>query len=145
MSRSVKSAAAVLAMAVVCLAAGSSSGVEESPAAGKAAEIERGRYIAMSLAMCVQCHTPRDEQGNLLPGHLFEGAAIPVRSPFPNDKWALRAPGIAGLTAYTDAEAMRLFTEGIARDGRPPQPPMPPFRMRPDDARAVISFLRSLR
>jgi mono/diheme cytochrome c family protein len=145
MSRSVMSFAAALAMLAVCLAAGASSAVEQAPAPRKTAEIERGRYIAMNLAMCVQCHTPRDEQGDLRRDHLFEGAPIPVKSPFPNEKWALRAPGIAGLTAYTDAEAMRLFTEGIARDGRPPLRPMPPFRMTPDDARAVIAFLRSLR
>src|SRR5262250_32718 len=30
--------------------------------------IERGRYLANDVAMCVQCHSPRDENGALIEG-----------------------------------------------------------------------------
>jgi mono/diheme cytochrome c family protein len=106
--------------------------------------IERGRYITHDLAMCVQCHSPRDEAGRLIPGQEFHGAPVPVVNTIRGMEWALRAPNIAGLVGFTDEQEMQLLTRGQA-EGRPvPKPPMPPFRMSPEDARAVIAYLRTL-
>jgi hypothetical protein len=59
--------------------------------------------------------------------------------------WAIKAPAIAGLTGYTEEQAMRLLMEGVTDKGRAPSPPMPPFRMNRADAEAVVVYLRSLR
>ena len=106
--------------------------------------VSRGRYIAQHVAMCVQCHSPRDPAGNLVTARLFHGAPIPVRSPFAAQDWALRAPHIAGLPGYTQEQAVRLLTEGVTASGGTPRPPMPPFRMQREDAEAVAAFLKSL-
>lgn len=106
---------------------------------------EHGRYLVEHVAMCVQCHTPRDERGELLVGQLFEGAAIPLESPFPDERWAFRAPALAGLPGLSDEELVRLLTSGVGHDGTRPAPPMPPFRLHEPDARAIASYLRSLR
>lgn len=112
---------------------------------GSTGDAEHGRYIVHELAMCVECHSPRDEKGNLLQSHLFEGGAVPVRPPWPDD-WALVAPRIAGLPGHDDAQATRLLTGGaIARDGRQLRPPMPRFHMTKQDAADVIAYLRSLK
>ena len=69
---------------------------------------------------------------------------MPVRPPGPGD-WALRPPRIKGRPGYTDELAIRLLTQGaIGRDGQQLRPPMPRFRMTPQDAADVIAFLRSL-
>ena len=108
-------------------------------------DVARGRYITHDLAMCIQCHSPRDGAGNIIQGRIFRGAPFPVDSPYPDTRpFALQAPNIAGLTGYTDDEAFRLLTQGIAKRGLPPMAPMPPFRMNEEDARAVIAYLRSL-
>ena len=107
--------------------------------------IERGRYLVHDVAMCVQCHSPRDENGNLLEGALLTGAPMPVRSPFPGRDWAMRTPNLRGMMFLSDEQALHLLCDGIAHTGRPPDPPMPPFRMTRDDASAVIAYLRSLR
>ena len=105
----------------------------------------RGKYFVDQVAMCVQCHTPRDESGRLLRGKYLKGAPVPVNSPpFPNMKWALRAPAIAGLPGYTAEQGVRLLTEGITADGRRPDPPMPPFRFSHADAEAIVAYLKSL-
>ncbi len=105
---------------------------------------ERGRYLAEHVAMCVECHSPRDGQGNVIESERYLGGAIPFAPPWPND-WAIRAPRNKGLTGYTDEQAMRLLTQGaIGRDGVVLRPPMPRFRMTPEDATDVIAFLRTV-
>jgi mono/diheme cytochrome c family protein len=106
----------------------------------------RGKYIVEHVAMCVECHTPRNEQGELLTSQYLEGAPIPVNPPpYPNMKWAVEAPGIAGLVGYTKQQGIKLLTEGITSDGRIPNPPMPPFRLTRADAEAVVDYLKSLK
>src|SRR4029078_480743 len=100
--------------------------------------------LAEHVAMCIECHSGRDAQGNILQDELFFGGPIPFAPPWPND-WAPRAPRNRGRPGYTDEEALRLLTEGaIGRDGKQLRPPMPRFRMTPQDASDVIAFLRSL-
>lgn len=95
--------------------------------------------------MCGECHTPRDQNGDLDRERWLQGAPIPVAAPAFAPGWAIEAPRIAGLGTYTDAEAMRLLTEGIGRKGRPLRPPMPRFLLTPEDAAAVLVYLRGLR
>jgi hypothetical protein len=58
--------------------------------------IAHGRYLAERVAMCVECHSGRDAQGNIIDSELFLGGPIPVAPPWPND-WANRAPRNRGL------------------------------------------------
>jgi hypothetical protein len=114
-------------------------------AAGPERDVSRGGYLVNRVAMCVQCHSPRDASGELDATRLFKGAPIPVRSPFPGQIWAFSAPAISGLPGWSDADAMRLLTIGRRPNGYAPKPPMPPFRLSYADAEAVIAFFRSLR
>jgi mono/diheme cytochrome c family protein len=108
--------------------------------------IGRGKYIVEYVALCVECHTPRDENGILKPSEYLKGAPIPVKSPpYPQMKWALKAPAIAGLPGYTEEESIRLLTDGLTRDRRKPDPPMPQYRLNRADAEAVVAYLKSLR
>src|SRR5277367_5503986 len=78
----------VIAGAVVVLAAAFSSSLlmsREKPAAAaqKAAaqapaqsNVERGRYLVEDVAMCEECHTPRDANGNLDESRRLQGAQI---------------------------------------------------------------------
>ena len=117
----------------------------QSPSQEIHGSIEHGRYLVHDVAMCPQCHSPRDEGGNLIDSKLFEGGPIPVRPPWPND-WAILAPRNKGLPGYDDAMAMRLLTQGaIGRDGKQLRPPMPRFHMSRQDAADVIAYMRSLR
>ena len=103
-----------------------------------------GRYLAEHVAMCVECHSERDAAGTIIPGRKYMGGPIPTRPGWAQE-WADRAPRNAGLPGYDDAAALRLLTQGaIARDGRQLMPPMPRFRMTPEDAADVIAFLRSI-
>ena len=107
--------------------------------------IERGKYITHSVAMCVQCHTPRKPDGELILSEQFHGAPLPIHSPYPNSQWAFQAPHIAGLPGYTQEEAIRFLMTGITTKGVPPKSPMPPFRMSREDAEAVVAYLKSIK
>jgi mono/diheme cytochrome c family protein len=110
----------------------------------KPAAIERGRYLVHQVAMCVQCHSPRDERGQLVKLGLLEGGTIPMEPPFRDRPWAFEAPKLAGLPGWEPQEVVHLLVTGTRRNGRSPRPPMPPFRMTEEDARAIVAYLESL-
>ena len=110
-----------------------------------AEQIQRGKYLVLHVAMCVQCHTPRDQQGRLDETRLLQGAPMPVPPPpFPSFAWAFRAPALAGLPGLTAKDTISLLQMGKRLDGTSPNPPMPPFRFTPEDATAVVAYLESL-
>jgi mono/diheme cytochrome c family protein len=143
--RAWRSAAAALAtLGTLAAAPFARVAVGLEPAAPAAALIERGEYLTQNVAMCVQCHTPRNADGDLDRTQLFRGAAIPLASPFRRREWATKAPAIAGLLGFTDEEAITLLMTGHRPTGEVPRPPMPPFRMTREDAAAVVAYLKSL-
>ena len=105
--------------------------------------VDRGRYFVHRVAMCVMCHSPRTDEGELIEQELLTGGAIPLEGPY-EEEWAFQAPHLAGLPGYSREALVRLLTEGVGRDGEPPRPPMPPFRMKQADAEAVAYYLGSL-
>jgi hypothetical protein len=143
----------ILALAVVIAAtlismpwssaAGASTPTTNAAAAAPAqGNADHGRYIVTHVAMCIECHSPRDDEGNILAGHEFLGASLPFTPP---SGWAQRVPRNRGLLGYDDELAMRLLTQGaIGRHGEQLKLPMPRFRMTQADAADVIAFMRSL-
>jgi hypothetical protein len=93
----------VYGVAAAVLASASSLSTHRSH---ETSSMEYGRHIVESVAICIQCHSPRDQDGRLIEGRAQMGAAIPLASPFRRTAWALRAPRIAGLPGYTRAEGV---------------------------------------
>jgi Cytochrome c len=133
--------AIVYGVAAAVLASASSLSTHRSH---QTPSMQYGQHIVESVAMCIQCHSPRDQDGKLIEGRTLMGAAIPFTSPFRKTEWALRAPRIAGLPGHSRAEGVRLLMLGIGRAGSPLQRPMPPFRMDEHEAGAVVDYLMSL-
>jgi mono/diheme cytochrome c family protein len=106
--------------------------------------VERGRYIVEDVAMCEECHTPRDDNGNLDESRKLEGAPIWIQPVHPTTQWANRAPGLAGFVGFTDAQGEDVLERGIGPNGLAIQPPMHIYHMNQADAQAVIAYLRSL-
>lgn len=106
--------------------------------------IDRGKYIVEGVAMCERCHTRRDENGVAEKEKWLMGGPTQTRPTYPSPYWTQREPRLAGSPPGTDAEFITLLTTGISRTGKPPNPPMPPFRMTRGDAEAVLAYLKSL-
>lgn len=105
---------------------------------------DRGKYIVEDIAICGQCHTPRDSDGAPDRSRWLEGAPVWLKSAEPVENWPLQAPRIAGALPGTDAEMVTLLTTGIWRGGYL-RPPMPQFRMSQQDAAAVVAYLKAVK
>ncbi|MFZ0477902.1 MAG: c-type cytochrome [Terriglobales bacterium] len=106
-------------------------------------DLARGKYLVEDVAMCGQCHTPRDMNGKLDRSRWLEGAAVPWMPAQSQAKWPLLAPRIGGTPPASDVDMVKLLTTGIWTDGKPLDFPMMPFRMSEADARAVIAYLKT--
>lgn len=110
-----------------------------------AGDAAHGQYLVERVIFCVECHSPRDGEGDIITAEAYMGGPIPFRPPWPND-WALRAPRNRGLPGYTPELGLRLFMMGaVDREGNQLRPPMPRFRMSPQDAADVVAYMSSLK
>ena len=119
-------------------------------AAGGTAEaadraVARGRYLVEGIGMCGDCHTPRGPTGEPVVDQALMGAPIGFK-PLVEMPWAATAPRLAGLPeGYTATQLVTFLTTGQTAGGKPPRPPMPPYRFNKADAAAVAAYLKSLR
>jgi mono/diheme cytochrome c family protein len=116
----------------------------QTPAAADA-RIERGKYLVERVALCADCHTERDWKGKQDRDRWLQGARLDFK-PAKIMPWAAVAPPIAGLpTLATDEQAVKYFQTGLNPADKRSSPPMPQYRLEPDDAAAVVAYLRSLK
>ncbi|HRE43856.1 MAG TPA: c-type cytochrome [Terricaulis sp.] len=114
---------------------------EPAPLAG-AALVARGEYLTR-LAGCHDCHTPMTPQGPDMTQAL-QGATL-VFTPTIEMPWAPIAPPLAGVPGHYTQEQLQSFLQtGVRPDGSRALPPMPPFAMHEEDARAVVAYIASL-
>ena len=113
--------------------------------------IERGEYLALHVAACVDCHSTRDWNylsGPLKPGTEGKGGEeFSAKYGFPGDFFA-RNITPAGIGSWTDGEVYRAITCGVSKNGEPFFPVMPYAnygKMDPEDVKAIIAYLRTLK
>jgi mono/diheme cytochrome c family protein len=132
------------ALAVLTLCAAMHAQQSKKGSAAPSTDVARGKYLVEDVAMCVQCHTPRNGDGTLDRTRLLQGAPV-IWAPANGDpNWPLTAPRIGGNPPASDADMIKLLTTGIWITGQPLRLPMMPFRMSEADARAVIDYLKSV-
>lgn len=112
--------------------------------------IERGRYLAWSVSVCMDCHSMRDWtkfSGPIMPGTTGKGGERFDQS--------VGLPGVfysknitpQGIKRYTDGELVRVITTGVSKEGKAMFPIMPyPYygRMDKEDIYSIIAYLRTL-
>jgi mono/diheme cytochrome c family protein len=136
-------AAAVVTVAAIVLFTRASRAETPQGAREHDALVARGDYLTHHVAMCVQCHSPRDARGDIIVSEEFRGAPVLVQAPFWHPQWASQEPAIAGLPGLTDEQVIALLTTGQAPGREPPRRPMPPFRLHREDAEAIVAYLRT--
>ena len=117
-----------------------------SPAAAQVDLLKRGDYLVNRVALCGECHSPRGDHGRFVVGQELTGSPFRGAPLHPIPNWAAYAPSIRGLpSGYTQESLAQLLETGHRADGSRPGPPMPPFQLEPEDARAVAVYLASLK
>jgi hypothetical protein len=115
-----------------------------------AATIERGRYLANHVAVCMDCHSTRNWDyyaGPIVEGTLGKGGEVFDQS--------TGLPGVIisknitphALSDWSDGELYRAITGGLQKDGDALFPLMPydAYRtMAQDDVLAIMAYVRSL-
>ena len=113
--------------------------------------LERGRYLAVGLAGCSECHSQHDwttHGAPVIPGTEGSGQWLNM----PDLPGRVVAPNLTpdletGAGTWTDDQLARAIREGIGHDGRALFPMMPyePFRkMSDEDLASIVVYLRSL-
>lgn len=112
--------------------------------------IERGRYLANNVAVCIDCHSTRDYSyfsGPPAPGTEGRGGeAFTKEMGLPGNYYAQNITP-HHLGDWTDGEIYRAVTSGVTKDGRALFPIMPWHNyseMTKDDIYAIIAYIRTL-
>ncbi|HEY0469679.1 MAG TPA: c-type cytochrome [Polyangiaceae bacterium] len=117
--------------------AGGEGGAAGSGSIYSEEQIERGKVIVRSMALCGGCHTATN--GSELGGNAaFKNSTLPAPN-LTNDA--------TGIGEWTDAQVMNAFRNGIDDEGRHLDPIMPYWlfhNMTDADALSVVAFLRSV-
>lgn len=116
-----------------------------------AAKLERGKYLANHVMLCMDCHSTRDWNqfsGPLVPGSEGKGGELFDQKLGCPGKYI--APNITpyNLQHWSDGELFRSITEGVTKDGRALFPIMPYHlfgQLDRNDIEAVIAYIRNLK
>lgn len=113
--------------------------------------IARGKYLANHVAVCVDCHSPRDFSK-------FAGPIDTAHVGVGGDKFdqSIGFPGLVyvpnitplNLKSWTDGELFRAITTGVKKDGSAIFPIMPwqyYSKMDREDVYAIIAYMRTLK
>lgn len=112
--------------------------------------VERGRYLANSVCVCMDCHSQRDwnvfaapiKQGTFGGG----GEKFDRTMQFPGEFYSKNLTPF-GVGSWTDGELYRAITSGVSKDGHPffPVMPYPNYnKLATEDVHSLIAYLRSL-
>jgi mono/diheme cytochrome c family protein len=112
--------------------------------------IERGKYLANHVSVCIDCHSNRD--WSRFSGPITEGTfgmggdKFDHQFGFPGTYYAKNITP-AGISRYTDGELFRVITTGVNKEGRAMFPVMPyPYfgKMDEEDIKSIIAYIRTL-
>ncbi|MCE7065045.1 cytochrome c [Dyadobacter sp. CY326] len=115
-----------------------------------AARLERGKYLANHVSVCMDCHSTRDWSryaGPLSGDFGAGGEAFTQDMGFPGKFYARNITPYA-LASWTDGEIFRAVTTGVSKDGKALFPVMAYHRfgqLDQEDVYSIIAYIRELK
>ena len=108
--------------------------------------LQRGEYLVNEVAKCGDCHTPKLD-GTSDRTRWLQGAKIDFPPNCEISAWAKFAPAITSelFKHWKEADLKRFLETGLRPNGKTAHPPMPAYKLRPDDADAMVQYLKSLK
>jgi mono/diheme cytochrome c family protein len=112
--------------------------------------LERGKYLANHVSVCMDCHSERDWSkfsGPIKPGTFGKGGdRFDHSMGFPGIVYAKNITP-ASLSNWSDGEILRAITMGVTKDNDPLFPIMPYYaynNLTEEDAYSIIAYLKTL-
>lgn len=114
-----------------------------------AGELERGKYLVEEVAKCQDCHTPRAADGQLDQTKWLKGAVLDFQPMQPVKEWHKTSPDLTPGSRLWQRWGEKGLTEflktGLGPSGHGADPPMPAYKLKSDDAEAIVQYLKSLK
>jgi hypothetical protein len=115
-----------------------------------AARLERGKYLANHVTVCMDCHSTRDWNklsGPIMPGTLGKGGErFGKEMGLPGTLYSKNITP-AAIGSWTDGELMRAITNGVSKNGNAFFPLMPYLsynHLTKEDLYSLVAYVRSL-
>jgi mono/diheme cytochrome c family protein len=125
--------------------------IDATPDADTAAVVARGKYLVDHVAACVDCHTPRLQDGSPDLDNYLAGIECFIDVNGDTAGGCLNSRNLTnhatGLMNVTDAQIKTMFQDGERPDGSYLVPLMPYWifhNMTDDDADAIVAYLRTV-
>ncbi len=120
------------------------------PIPGRASDqTERGKYLVEEVAKCQVCHTPRGPDGQLDREKWLKGAVLDFQPMQPVNDWHKTSPDLVPGSRLWQRWGEKGITEflktGVGPSGHAADPPMPTYKLKADDAEAIVQYLKSLK
>ncbi len=124
--------------------------VNMNAAQSNASKVEFGRYLAEEVGKCADCHTPKNEKGELDRTKWMKGRVMEIQPIETMKDWHKTSPDITpGGRLWTrwggEAAMVKYLTTGLTPKGTLAGPPMPAYKMKREDAEAIVEYLKTLK
>ena len=111
--------------------------------------VARGKYLVEEVGKCQQCHTPRTEAGEFDTSKWLKGAVIDVQPMHEVKGWHKTSPDLTSsgrlFARWGEAGLEKFLETGVGPSGHAADPPMPAYKLVPDDAKSVVAYLKTLK
>lgn len=112
-------------------------------------DVERGKYLVEEVAKCQDCHSPKDEKGEPDKARWLKGSTLDFQPVKPVEGWHTTAPDLTSTgrlwKRWGEEKITRFLITGVGPSGHAADAPMPAYRLREDDAKAIVAYLGSLK
>jgi mono/diheme cytochrome c family protein len=119
------------------------------PLLAQSDKVARGKYLVEEVGRCQECHTPKLPDGAFDREKWLKGAVLNVQPIEPIKGWHKTSPDLtpAGRlwSRWKEEGLLNYLKTGLTPSNKKADPPMPTYTMRPDDAEAVVEYLKTLK
>lgn len=110
--------------------------------------VARGKYLLEEVGKCQECHTPRLETGELDKSKWLKGATLDFAPMHEVKGWHKTSPDLTGagrlFTRWKEDGLVKFLETGLGPSGNKADPPMPLYKLKHEDAQAIVDYLKSL-
>jgi hypothetical protein len=124
-------------------------GADTKAAPKTGGDVEYGRYLVENVGLCVDCHTPRLDNGQLDKTRPLKGTMLDFQPVNPVPHWKAMSPDITTSgpkwAKWGAAGFVTFLESGEWPDRDTADPPMPAYHLHARDAQAIVDYLKTLK
>lgn len=110
---------------------------------------ERCKYLVEEVSRCQECHTPKLPDGSFDKAKWMKGAVLNIQPIEPVKGWHKTSPDLTPGSRlwerWKEQGLVNYFKTGLTPAGKKADAPMPTYVLTPEDAEAVVEYLKTLK